>query len=58
MTDGLKKNRIRVFYGDYTGTNPRNPGDTVDLTTEYIENRNSSNPSFCYILDEGIIIEN
>ena len=58
VTDGLKKNRIRVFYGDYTGTNPRNPGDTVDLTTEYIENRNSSNPSFCYILDEGIIIEN
>ena len=55
--DGLKKGRIRVFSGSYTGVNPRNPSDTIDLRTEYLENQNSSLPSFGYILD-CITVEN
>ncbi|MBR6102931.1 MAG: BMP family ABC transporter substrate-binding protein [Ruminococcus sp.] len=50
----LKKGRIKVFCGDYTGTDPNDPSDTVDLSKEYIENENSSAPSFHYILD-GIV---
>ena len=52
----LKKGRIRVFSGDYTGVNPRNPGDTVDLKKGYTENQFSSNPSFGYILDGCITV--
>ncbi len=55
--ESLKKGRLKVFYGDYTGVNPRNAGDTVDLNTEYIENQYSSSPSFCYVLDNCIIVE-
>jgi len=55
--DSLKKGRIRVFSGSYTGVNPRNPSDTIDLRTEYLENQNSSLPSFGYILD-CITVEN
>ena len=55
--DGLKKGRIKVFNGDYTGINPRNPADTVDLKNGYTENLNSSVPSFNYILKECVIVE-
>ena len=56
--DGLKKGRIKVFYGNYTGVNPMNPADTIDLNQEYIENQYSSRPSFNYILKDCIMIEN
>ena len=56
--DSMKKGRIKVFSGNYTGVNPRNPGDMIDLSEGYTENRNSSNPSFCYVLDGCIIVEN
>ena len=58
VIDGLKKDRIKVFYGNYTGVNPRNSADRIDLNNEYIENQNSSNPSFCYILNHYIKVEN
>ena len=58
VIDGLKKGRIKVFYGNYTGVNPRNSADRIDLNNEYIENQNSSNPTFCYILDHYIQVEN
>ena len=56
--EGLKKGRIKVFYGNYIGVNPMNPADTIDLNTEYIENQYSSRPSFNYILKDCIMIEN
>ena len=56
--EGLKKGRIKVFYGNYIGVNPMNPANTIDLNTEYIENQYSSRPSFHYILKDFVIIEN
>ena len=56
--EGLKKGKVKVFYGNYTGVNPTNPADTIDLNHEYIENRYSSRPSFNYILKECVITEN
>ena len=50
----LRAGRVQVFKGPYTGVNFQDPGDTVDLSGGFTENRNSSAPSFCYIL-EGIV---
>ena len=55
--ENLKKGRIRVFSGNYTGVNPRSPSDTIDLRNGYAENQNSSLPSFHYILKDCIIVE-
>ena len=55
--EGLKRGRIQVFSGNYTGVNPRNRADTIDLSAGYTENSNSSNPSFCYILKDCITVE-
>ena len=49
---------LSVFKGNYTGTDPSNPADTIDLSKGYIENENSSAPSFHYVLDGVIEIEN
>ncbi len=54
----LKKGRIKVFSGNYTGVNPINPADTIDLNGGYIENQYSSNPSFGYVLRDCITVEN
>ena len=56
--DGLMKGRIKVFSGNYTGVNPLNPANVIDLNTGYTENQYSSNPSFGYILKECITVEN
>ncbi len=56
--EGLKKGRIRVFSGDYTGVNPQDPSDTINLKEGYTENRDSSNPAFRYILRDCITVEN
>lgn len=48
--------RVHVFYGDYTGTNPFDESDVIDLNTEFIENELSSSPSFNYVLDDVITI--
>ena len=57
--EDLKKGRLKVFSGNYIGVNPRNHADTIDLSREeYIENEYSSNPTFSYILQDCIIIEN
>lgn len=44
-----------IFQGDYHGTDPQNPSDTIDLKDGYQENADASAPSFHYILD-GITI--
>ncbi|MCR5403979.1 MAG: BMP family ABC transporter substrate-binding protein [Butyrivibrio sp.] len=46
-----------VFKGDYTGVNPENPSDTINLQKGYIENENTSYPLFHYLLTDIITIE-
>ena len=57
LVDDFKNKKIHVFQGEYTGTDPVNPEDTVDLKEEYHENENSSAPTFHYILNDVIRIE-
>ena len=56
--ENLKKGKIRVFSGNYTGVNPLNPADTIDLSQGYNENQYSSNPAFGYVLKDVITVEN
>ena len=58
LTEAFHKGGIDVFRGDYTGVDPSNPADTIDLNKGYIENENSSAPSFHYVLDGVIEVEN
>ena len=58
VIDSLKKGRIEVFRGNYTGVNPDDPEDTIDLGAGYRENESSSAPSFRYILQDIITEEN
>ncbi|MGN0596428.1 MAG: BMP family ABC transporter substrate-binding protein [Ruminiclostridium sp.] len=52
----FRHNQLQVFKGDYTGVNPYDPTDTIDLNEGYNENEKSSAPSFCYVLDDVITI--
>ena len=45
-----------VFKGDYIGTDPDNPDDKIDLKNGYIENENTSYPTFHYVLSDIITI--
>ena len=45
-----------VFKGDYTGVNPDDPSDTINLKDGYIENENTSYPLFNYILSDIVTI--
>lgn len=45
-----------VFRGNYTGVDPDNESDTIDLKNGYIENENTSYPLFHYILKDIITI--
>ncbi len=49
-------NNSFVFRGNYTGVNPEDPSDTIDLRGGYIENENTSYPLFHYILKDVITI--
>ena len=53
----LRRNSINVFHGAYTGTDPNDPSDTVDLSIAFRENSASSTPSFHYILDDVISVQ-
>lgn len=53
----FKNNNIQVFQGEYTGVNPDNPSDTIDLREGFDENSRSSAPVFNYILDDVITIK-
>ena len=56
--ENMKNGRIKVFSGNYTGVNPINPADTIDLSLGYTENQYSSNPGFGYVLKDIITVEN
>ena len=46
-----------VFRCDYTGVDPENPADSCDLRKGYVENAETSYPTFHYILPELITVE-
>ena len=56
LTRDFDKGRIDVFKGDYVGVNPNDGNDTYDLNQGYSENKDSSAPSFHYILRDVITI--
>ncbi len=53
----MKQGDCHVFYGDYRGTDPNDPSDVVDLNEEYPETEKQSAPTFHYILDDVITVE-
>lgn len=57
VCDEFRKGQVRVFFGDYTGVNVDDKNDTCNLNDEYIENYQSSAPTFNYILNKIITIE-
>ena len=58
LIEAFRKGSIDVFRGAYTGVNPENSADTIDLSKGYTENEKSSAPSFHYVLDGVIEVEN
>ena len=46
-----------VYKGDYEGTNYLDPSDTIELSRGYVENENTSYPTFGYVLKDRITIE-
>lgn len=56
LINDFKRNKVHVFYGNYTGRDPADETDTIDLRQEYRENEKASAPSFHYILDDVIQI--
>ena len=46
-----------VFRGNYTGVDPDEPSKTINLSSGYSENANTSYPLFSYILTDIITIE-
>ncbi len=53
----IKNHQIDIFSGNYTGTNPLNKDDTINLgKKKFVENEYSSSPKFKYILDDLIEI--
>lgn len=53
----FKKGKCKVFQGDYIGVNPDDDTDRIDLADGYSENKHGSAPSFYYILEDVIIVE-
>ena len=53
----LGKGELEVFSGPFTGVSVFDPNDRIDLNSPYKENEQSSSPTFCYILDDVISIE-
>ncbi len=58
LIEAFRKGSINVFQGSYTGADPLNAADTIDLSKGYAENKNSSAPSFHYVLNDVIEVEN
>ena len=48
----LKNRKTSVFSGKYTGVSPTDPTDTIDLSKGYEECKDSSSPSFHWILQD------
>ena len=57
LIDDFKNKKIQVFKGDYTGVDPFDANDTIDLREGFNENEKSSAPSFHYVLNDVITIK-
>ena len=57
VIEQFKNDRLTVCKGDYIGVNTDNPNDIIDLSEGFVENKDSSAPSFNYILKDIITIE-
>lgn len=57
LIEQFKRDDPIIFKGDYTGVNPNDPTDTINLKDGYRENEKSSSPTFGYILKDVITIE-
>ncbi len=55
--EALRKGTLEVFKGAYTGVNPDDPLDKVDLSLGYRENESTSWPTFHYVLDGVVTVE-
>ena len=58
VIEALRRGTLEVFKGDYVGVNPDDPSDTIDLKQGYKENEKTSWPTFHYILQDVITVEN
>ena len=56
--ESIVRGKTTVFSGNYIGVNPLDPTDTIDLNQGFEENRDASYPSFAYILQDYITVEN
>lgn len=57
LIEQFKNGGIEVFKGPYTGVNPNDAADTIDLSEGYEENADRSAPAFAYVLDDIIEVE-
>ncbi len=57
LIDQFRNGGIEVFKGPYTGVNPYDETDTIDLSGGFQENADRSAPAFAYVLDDVIEIE-
>ena len=55
--EDMENGKTHVFSGNYKGVSFSDPNDVIDLSTEFIENRDSSAPTFHYVLNDVIIID-
>ena len=55
--EALKKGTVEVYRGNYTGTNPDDPTDLIDLSGGFRENDDTSWPNFHYVLDGVVTVE-
>ena len=55
--ESFNKGKMMVFKGNYSGVDPFDPDDTIDLSRGYVENEKSSAPTFHYVLQDVITIE-
>ena len=53
----LTRGKISVFKGPYTGVDPFDASDTIDLSRGFEENEHGSAPEFHYVLDDVIVVE-
>lgn len=56
--DKFKRGTVDFVYkGNYIGVDPNDPNDTIDLRKGFVENANTSYPTFHYILNDIITVE-
>ena len=57
VIDEIIKGKADIFRGDYIGTDSNNMRIKIDLNDGFIENSNTSKPTFHYILKDVITVE-